>query len=120
MASLEECHNFVRHPGEEDEEVAVSDPRWGPIDDEGLGYLLRRIDFQKIIDFHIKDLKHTLVKHESLIKKLKDTVSGLQGELTTTKTTCEQQQVQNSLLGEYSTPENMPHEVEMVEKGGPP
>ena len=94
MASLEECHNFVRHPGEEDEEVAVSDPRWGPIDDEGLGYLLRRIDFQKIIDFHIKDLKHTLVKHESLIKKLKDTVSGLQGELTTTKTTCEQQQVQ--------------------------
>ena len=71
----------MRPPGEEDEEVALEDPRWGPLDDEDIGHLLRRIDFQKIIDFHTKDLKHKLVKSESLTKKLKDTVTGLQGEL---------------------------------------
>ena len=84
----------MRPPGQEEEEVDISDPRWGPLDDEDIGYLLRRIDFQKIIDFHIKDLKHKLVKSESLTKKLKDTVSGLQVELTISKLTCEQQQVQ--------------------------
>ena len=84
----------MRPPGKEEEEVDISDPRWGPLDDEDIGYLLRRIDFQKIIDFHIKDLKHKLVKSESLTKKLKDTVSGLQVELTISKLTCEQQQVQ--------------------------
>ena len=81
MASLEECKNFVRPPGEEEEDVAVSDPRWGPLDDEDMGHLIRRIDFQKIIDFHTKDLMHKLVKSESITKKLKDTVTGLQGEL---------------------------------------
>ena len=81
MASLEECKNFVRPPGQEEEEVAVCDPRWGPLDNEDLGYLIRRIDFQKIIDFHTKDLMHKLVKSESITKKLKDTVTGLQGEL---------------------------------------
>ena len=71
----------MRPPGEEEEEVATQDPRWGPLDDEDIGTLLRRIDFQKIIDYHTKDLKHKLVKSESLTKKLKDAVTGLQGEL---------------------------------------
>ena len=84
----------MRPPGKEEEEVDISDPQWGPFDDEDIGYLLRRIDFQKIIDFHIKDLKHKLVKSESLTKRLKDIVSGLQVELTISKLTCEQQQVQ--------------------------
>ena len=84
----------MRPPGKEEEEVDISDPRCGPFDDEDIGYLLRRIDFQKIIDFHIKDLKHKLVKSESLTKRLKDIVSGLQVELTISKLTCEQQQVQ--------------------------
>ena len=96
MATLEECHNFVRNLDDnEDEDVDVNDPQWELLDNmPDIGYLLRRIDFKKILEFHTKDLKHTLVKHESLIKKLKDTVSGLQGELTITKNTCEQQQVQ--------------------------
>ena len=71
----------MRPPGQEEEEVAVCDPRWGPLDNEDLGYLIRRIDFQKIIDYHTKDLMHKLVKSESITKKLKDTVTGLQGEL---------------------------------------
>ena len=71
----------MRPPGEEEEEVAIQDPRWGPLDDEDIGHLLRGIDFQQIIDCHTKDLKHKLVKSESLTKKLKDAVTGLQGEL---------------------------------------
>ena len=78
---------FVRPPGEEEEECAPEDPRWGPLDDEGIGYLLRRIDFKKIIDYHTKDLKHKLVKSESLTKKLQATITGLQGELTQKKET---------------------------------
>ena len=72
---------FVRPPVKEEEECSPEDPRWGPLDDEGIGYLLRRIDFKKIVDCHTKDLKHKLVKSESLTKKLKDVIAGLQEEL---------------------------------------
>ena len=92
---------FVRPPGEEGEDCQLDDPRWGPLDDEDISRLLRRIDFQKIIDFHTKDLKHKFQKSESTTKKQKEIITSLQGEISvlqgelkTTKITCEQQQVQ--------------------------
>ena len=101
MDSAEEFLIFVRPPGEEGEYCQPADPRWGPLDDEDICRLLRRIDFQKIIDCHTKDLKHKFQKSESTTKKQKEIITSLQGEisilqgeLTTTKITCSQQQVQ--------------------------
>ena len=69
------------------------DQRWGPLNDEDISLLLRRINFKEIIALHTKNIKHTLQKCESVNKKLQNTVTVLQGELEATKTTCETQQV---------------------------
>lgn len=93
MDVTEEFRQFVLPPAPEGEDIGVCDRRIGPLDDEDICLLLRRIDFKKIITFHTKETQHKLQKSENANKKLKDTVSFLQGELEKTIITCGQQQV---------------------------
>ena len=113
MDFVEEFRPFVLPPATED--IGVEDPRWGPLDDEAISLLLRRIDFKKIIAFHTKETQHKLQKFENLNKKLKETVSLLQGELQVTKTTCEEQQVKIEGLQKRLEETNNGERLELIE-----
>ena len=91
MDFSEEFRPFILAPASED--IGNDDKRWGPLDDEDISLLLRRIDFKKLIALHTKETQHKLQKCENFNKKLKEAVTVLQGELELTKETCENQQV---------------------------
>ena len=116
MDYSEECRSYILPPAEEvdlyTEDTGCLDQRWGPLNDEDISLLLRRINFKEIIALHTKNIKHTLQKCESVNKKLQNTVTVLQGELEATKTTCETQQVR---IEELQKKLEESHNVERLE-----
>ena len=113
MDFSEEFCSFVLPPATED--IGCEDQRWGPLNDDDISLLLRRIDFKNLITLHTKETQHKLQKCENLNKKLKETVIVLQGELEVTKNTCKTQQEQIQDLQRKLEESNDGERLEMIE-----